>query len=154
MGTLKSHRFINMAPVAIVTAKTFRKYIRRVVQVCTGSYCHHPIFLQKTSIFTKNVKIARKMAELCQFNVLAQKWHLTYFLPINGHFGHFLRYELQICLPFIYINFDIQTKFEVYQTQIGHSISKKLQKLTKVAIPQNPILPKCHSPKSLLLLHL
>ena len=31
--------------------------------------------------------------------------------------------------------------------------SKILQKLTKVAISQNPILPKCHSPKSLLLLH-
>ena len=30
---------------------------------------------------------------------------------------------------------------------------KILQKLTKVAISQNPILPKCHSPKSLLLLH-
>ena len=29
----------------------------------------------------------------------------------------------------------------------------KLQKLTKVAISQNPILPKCHSPKSILLLH-
>ena len=41
----------------------------------------------------------------------------------------------------------------VNQTQIGHSIPKKLQKLTKVAISQNPISPKCHSPKSLLLLH-
>ena len=47
----------------------------------------------------------------------------------------------------------IQTKFEVNQTQIGYSIPKKLQKLTKVAISLNPILPKCHSPKSLLLLH-
>ena len=53
----------------------------------------------------------------------------------------------------IHINFDIQTKPEVNQTQIGHSIPKKLQKLTKVAISQNSILPKCHSPKSLLLQH-
>ena len=30
---------------------------------------------------------------------------------------------------------------------------KRLQKLTKVVISQNPISPKCHSPKSLLLLH-
>ena len=30
---------------------------------------------------------------------------------------------------------------------------KRLQKLTKVAISQNSISPKCHSPKSLLLLH-
>ena len=61
--------------------------------------------------------------------------------------------DFKLVLPRIYINFDIQTKFEVNQTQIGYSIPKKLQKLTKVAISQNPILPKCHSPKSLLLLH-
>ena len=30
---------------------------------------------------------------------------------------------------------------------------KILQRITKMAISQNPILPKCHSPKSLLLLH-
>ena len=48
------------------------------------------------------------------------------------------------------MNFDIKTKFEVNQTKIGHSI---LQKLTKVAISQNPILPKYHLPNSLLLLH-
>ena len=47
-------------------------------------------------------------------------------------------------LPFIYINLDIQTKFEVNQTQIGHSIPKKnLQKSTKMAISQNQILSKC-----------
>ena len=54
-------------------------------------------------------------------------------------------------LPSININFDIQTKFEVNQTQIGHSIPKKSKK--KVTISQNSILPKCHSPKSILLLH-
>ena len=67
--------------------------------------------------------------------------------------GLFCAKFLRFTLTLIYINFDIQTKFEVNQTQIGHSIPKKLQKLTKVAISQNPILPKCHSPKSLLLLH-
>ena len=30
--------------------------------------------------------------------------------------------DFKIVLPRIYINFDIQTKFEVNQTQIGHSI--------------------------------
>ena len=54
--------------------------------------------------------------------------------------------DFKLVLPRNYINFDIQTKFEVNQTQIGHSIPKKLQKLTKVVISQNPILPKCHSP--------
>ena len=27
------------------------------------------------------------MTELCQINVLAQKWHLTNFVPIDGNFG-------------------------------------------------------------------
>ena len=33
--------------------------------------------------------------------------------------------DFKLVLPRIYINFDIQTKFEVNQTQIGHSIQKK-----------------------------
>ena len=61
--------------------------------------------------------------------------------------------NFKFVLPRIHINVDIQTKFEVKQTQIGHSIPKKLQKLPKVAISQNSILPKCHLPKNLLLLH-
>ena len=99
------------------------------------SYCQHSICLKKQAYYKKNVKIRWKMTELCPINVLAQKWHLTYFVPN------------------IYSNFDIQTKFKVNQTQISHSIPKKLQKLTKVVISKNPILPKCHPPKSLLLLH-
>ena len=51
-------------------------------------------------------------------------------------------------------NFDKQTNFEVNRTQIGYFIPKKKPpKITKMAISQNPILPKCHSPKSLLHLH-
>ena len=49
--------------------------------------------------------------------------------------------NFKFVLPSIQINVDIQTKFEVNQTQIGHSMPKKL---TKVAISQNSILPKCH----------
>ena len=44
-----------------------------------------------------NVKIGRKMTKLCQFNVLVPKWHLAYFVPIDGHFGQIVRYGLQIC---------------------------------------------------------
>ena len=33
--------------------------------------------------------------------------------------------DFKFVLPSIYINFDIQTKFEVNQTQIGYSIPKK-----------------------------
>ena len=61
--------------------------------------------------------------------------------------------NFKFVLPFIYINFDMQTNFEVNQTQIGHYIPKKTPKLTKAAISQNLILPNCHSPKRLLLLH-
>ena len=34
MGTLNNRRFINMAIVPVETAKTFRKFIRSVIQVC------------------------------------------------------------------------------------------------------------------------
>ena len=33
-GTLNNRRFINMATVPVGTAKTFRKFIRSVIQVC------------------------------------------------------------------------------------------------------------------------
>ena len=33
--------------------------------------------------------------------------------------------DFKLVLPSIYINFDIQTKFEVNQTQIGHSIQQQ-----------------------------
>ena len=36
MGTLNNRRFINMATVPVGTAKTFRKFIRSVIQVCNG----------------------------------------------------------------------------------------------------------------------
>ena len=51
--------------------------------------------------------------------------------------------DFKFVLPIIYINFDIQTN----QTQIGHSIPKITLKVAKMAISQNPILPKCYSPK-------
>ena len=51
------------------------------------------------------------------------------------------------------INFDIQTNFKVNRPKSAILSPKILQKITKKAISQNPILPKCHSPKSILLLH-
>ena len=69
------------------------------------------------------------MTELCGINILAQKWHLTYFVPIDGHFGQmFCDMNFKFVLPFIYINFDIQTKFEVNQTKIGHYILQNTPK--------------------------
>ena len=66
--------------------------------------------------------------------------------------GKLVDMDFKFVLPSIYINFDIQTNFKVNQTQIGHSIPKNTPKNTIMAISENPILPKCHSPKSLLLL--
>ena len=55
----------------------------------------------------------------------------------------FLDTDFKFVLPSIYNNFDIQTNFEVNQTQIGHYIPKNTPKIAKMAISQNPILPKC-----------
>ena len=82
------------------------------------SYCHHLICLKNEHFEKNNVKMGWKITDLCPFNVNAPKWQLAYFVPTNGQF----------VLPSIYINFDIQTKLEVNQTQIGHSISKKTPK--------------------------
>ena len=43
------------------------------------------------------------MTELCPYNVLAQKWHLTYFVPIDGHFGQmFWDMNFKFVLTLIY----------------------------------------------------
>ena len=38
--------------------------------------------------------------------------------------GKLVDMDFKFVLPRSYINFDIQTNFEVHQTQIGHSIPK------------------------------
>ena len=65
-----------------------------------------------------------------------EKWlsyaHLM-FLPKSGIWPvwpNVRDINFKFVLPIIYINFNIQTKFEVNQTKIGHSIPKKLQKIT------------------------
>ena len=42
-------------------------------------------------------KLDEKWPSYAQFNVLVPKLHLAYFVPIDGHFGQFVRYGLQIC---------------------------------------------------------
>ena len=58
--------------------------------------------------------------------------------------------DFKFVLPIISIYIEGQTKLEVNWTQIDYF---SLQKNTKMAMFQNPILPKCQSPKNLLLLH-
>ena len=62
-------------------------------------------------------------------------------MPIDGNFGQIVwDMNFKFVLPIIHINFDIQTKFEVNQTQIGHSIPKKLQKITKNLSPESTLI--------------
>ena len=80
-------------------------------------------------------KLDEKLPSFAQFNVLVPKWHLAYFVPIDGHFGQFVRYELQICFSH-HLHFDIQTKFEVNQTKIGHYILQNTPKTHQSVIHQ------------------
>ena len=63
-------------------------------------------------------KLDEKCPSYAQVNVLVPKWHLTYFVPIDGHFGQIVRLDMdfKFVLPGIVIDFDIQTNFEVNQT--------------------------------------
>ena len=76
---------------------------------------------------------------------------LAFFGPKIGHFGQIFRdMDFNFVLPIMSIDIKGQTKLEVNWTQINHF---SLQKYTKMAISQNPILLKWRSPKSLLLLN-
>ena len=68
---------------------------------------------------------------------VAPKWQLAYFGSKAGYFGRMMGKPI---LKSIGLNLAV----------LSH---KNLQKTTKMAISQNPIFPKCPSPKSLLLLH-
>ena len=63
------------------------------------------------------------MTELCQFNVLPKSgiWSILCQLMVILA-KCFDIYELLICFAHHLHDFDIQTKFEVNWTQIGHSI--------------------------------
>ena len=57
------------------------------------------------------------------------------FLPIDGHFGQIVRYGLQICFALTLI-------YKPILKSIRPKLAPKmLQKVTKMAISQNPILP-------------
>ena len=72
------------------------------------------------------------------------------FCQLMAILAKLLDMDFKFVLPSIYSNFGLQTNFKVNYPFYPPLV---LQKITKMAISQNPILPKCHSPKSLLLLH-
>ena len=52
--------------------------------------------------------------------------------------ANLLDMDFKFGVPSIYINFDTQTNFEVNQTQINHSISKKSPKWPYLKTPFRP----------------
>ena len=64
------------------------------------------------------------MTKLYPFNVHAPKWPIL--CQLMEILAKLLDMDVKFVLPYIYINYDIQTNFEVNQTQIGHSIPKKI----------------------------
>ena len=100
------------------------------------------------------VKIWWKMAKLWPWEARAPKWRW----PILGHKMAILATFFEIWTsnlfcPLFTLILIYKPRFESIRPKSAILSPKKLQKLTKVAISQNPISPKCHSPKSLLLLH-
>ena len=91
------------------------------------------------------------MIKLCHLMFMRQSGIWPILCQFMSILAKFLDMDFKFILSIIYINFSIQTNFEVNQTQIGHSIPKITPKITKMAISQNSILPKCDSLKSLLL---
>ena len=41
-------------------------------------------------------KLDEKLPSYAKINVLVPRWHLAYFVPIDGLFGQIVRYGLQI----------------------------------------------------------
>ena len=67
-----------------------------ILRIVLGPYVQY--CLLKTSILEKRIsKLDEKLPSYAKFNVHAPKWHLAYFLPIDGHFGQIVRYGLRIC---------------------------------------------------------
>ena len=67
------------------------------------------------------------MTKLWPNNVHVAKWHLAYFCQLMAILGKLVDMDFKFVLQSIYTTFDIQTNFEVNQTQIGHSILKNTQ---------------------------
>ena len=65
------------------------------------------------------------MTKLCPLNVLVPKWHLAYFCQLMASLAKLLDMDFKFVLPSIYINFDIQTNFEVNRYAKEHPVKLK-----------------------------
>ena len=118
-------------------------------------YLFHSIRLIELVILVCSfVKIWWKMAKLWPWEARAPKWRW----PILGHKMAILATFFEIWTsnlfcPLFTLILMYKPSLESIRPKSAILSLKRLQKLTKVAISQNPISPKCHSPKSLLLLY-
>ena len=89
-----------------------------ILRVVLGPYVQYCPCEASEQKLGQKPKSELKEIELSYGQIMSKppKWHLAYFVPIDGHFWQIGRYELQICLARSYFNFDIQTNFEVNQT--------------------------------------
>ena len=93
------------------------------------SFWIHSILLDEIVIFVYSfVKIGWKMAKLWPWEARAKVASGLFCANWWPFWPSFWDMDFKLVLPSIYINFDVQTKFEVNQTQIGHSIPKKTPK--------------------------
>ena len=121
------------------------------LKVIELSYYHHSMSLKnklgekECQNWTKNDQVMPNLMFLCQSGIWPILCQLMAILAklLDMDFK-FVCLVFTLTLIYIPILKSIRPKFAILSPKI-------LQKLTKVAKSQNLILPKCHSPKSLLL---
>ena len=72
------------------------------------------------------------MTKLWPFDVHVPKWHLAYFVPIDGHFEQIGRYILYRYMDFKFVLPSSYIKLAILSQKI-------LQNITKMAISQTPL---------------
>ena len=90
------------------------------------SYCHHSIRLKKQAFrrkecqnWTKNDQVMPNLMFLCQSGE-SGIWPIL--CQLMAILAKLLEMDFKFVFSSIYFNFDIQTNFEVNQTEIGHYI--------------------------------
>ena len=93
------------------------------------SYCHYSISLQITRILEKRTsKLDEKLSRYANLMFLPKSGIWPILCQLMAILPMVRDINFKFVLPCIYNNFDIKIKFEVNQTQIGHSIPQKNSK--------------------------
>ena len=114
-------KVVSVPYVQYCPCEAFEQNPESELKVIELSYCHHSILSLKNKHF-------RKMSKLDEVNVLVQSGIWLILCQLMAILAKLLDMDFKFVLPRIYINFDVQTNFEVNQTQISHSILKNTSK--------------------------